>query len=148
MFPQPSPAAPHMMLSDEQLLGVHEPLPHWPAIPLAPQVPEGQAPQLMALPQPSLCMPHWKPCCVQVFGVQPVRRTSPLMQAWPEGHRPHWRMLPQPSPIGPQVAPAAEQVVGVQVGAPGVTHEARSKSMNSRSFSCGVIAPAVHSVGK
>jgi hypothetical protein len=30
----------------------------------------------------------------------------------------------------------------------GLTHDVRSKSMNSRSFSCGVIAPAVHSAGK
>jgi hypothetical protein len=30
----------------------------------------------------------------------------------------------------------------------GLTHDVRSNSMNSRSFSCGVIAPAVHSLGK
>jgi hypothetical protein len=40
------------------------------------------------------------------------------------------------------------QVSGVQTG--GLTHEVRSKSMNSRSFSCGVIEPGVvplHAVG-
>ncbi len=43
------------------------------------------------------------------------------------------------------------QVVGVQVGVTGVVgmmHEARSKSMNSSIFSCGVIAPPGHSAGK
>jgi hypothetical protein len=36
-------------------------------------------------------------------------------------------------------------VSGVHEG--GLTQDVRSKSMNSRSFSCGVIGPAVHSAG-
>jgi hypothetical protein len=47
--------------------------------------------------------------------------------------------LPHPSSAGPQLKPWAAHVVGVQVGTSGVTHDPRSKIMNSSSFSCGVI---------
>ncbi len=59
---------------------------------------------------------------------------------------------PQPSPTEPQGLPSWAQVAGVQTGVP--THEVRSNSMNSRSFSCGVMTPLfqrgepVHSAGK
>ena len=53
---------------------------------------------------------------------------------------------PQPSPCTPHLPGKFAQVSGVQVG--GLTHEVRSKSMNSSSFSCGVRAPGEHSAGK
>ena len=69
--PQPSPAGPQVMLCAAHVLGVHVPLPHWPAAPPPPQANgEVQRPQLIEPPQPSPAGPHEMLSCVHVFGTQ------------------------------------------------------------------------------
>src|SRR4051812_48451394 len=65
----------------------------------------------------------------------------------PIGQLPQSMTPPQPSPAGPQSNPSCATVCVVHVGMSGVTQDDRSNSMNSSSFSCGVIAPAGHSAG-
>ena len=78
----------------------------------------------------------------------------PPPQVWGATHVPHWRRSPQPSPAGPQSKPCWAQVLAVHVGGGGgtcgVMHDARSKSMNSSSFSWAVsgVPSGAHSVGK
>ena len=72
----------------------------------------------------------------------------PTPQISPVGQGPQSSRLPQPSPAGPHSMPWAAQVVGVQTGMYGVTHDPRSKIMNSSSFSCAVIGFESHSAGK
>ena len=146
MLPQPSPIVPHIPVG-QVVIGVQLPLPHLPVPPPPQAWPDGQEPQLMVFPHPSPCVPQVYPWPWQVSGVQPLLAHLPPTQFWPEGQVPHMSgVLVQPSPISPQLAPCSAQVLGVQVG--GVTHEPRSKSMNSRIFSCGVIVALAHSFGK
>src|SRR5271170_7937439 len=98
--------------------------------------PEGQAPQLMVLLQPSPCMPQVKPCDAQVCAGQ-VFMHVPVRHDWPEGQAPQSMTALQPLSCMPQVKPCDAQVFGVQiVGGRGPTHEPRSKIMNSSIFSC------------
>src|SRR5262249_2127156 len=112
-----------------------------------------QVPHWRSPPQPSPAGPHWMPSWAQVFGVHigmpHTLGTPPPPQVWPIGQLPHWMMLPQPSFAGPQVMFCWAQVFAPHGG--GVqTDEARSKIMNSSSFSCGVngVPVAGHSEGK
>src|SRR6185437_10914813 len=133
-FPQSSPCG-------QVVFGVHEPTVHSPAL----HVPVAHEPQGMMPPQPSLTEPQTTFAGHAVFGVQVVTQL-PAMHASPGGQVPHGRMLPQPSPMGPQATFCAEQVVATHTGG-GVTHEPRSKIMNSSIFSWGVISVDVHSFG-
>src|ERR1019366_1173282 len=72
--------------------------------------------------------------------------TPPPPQGCGETQVPQLSCPPHPSPAGAQLTFCCPQVSAVHEG--GVMHEVRSNSMNSRSFSWGVIAPAVHSFGK
>ena len=77
--------------------------------------------------------------------------SPPPPQVWGAVQVPQSRVPPQPSAAGPQVKPSWAQVRGVQVcggGTSASTHEARSKIMNSSSFSCGVIGRGGALVGK
>src|SRR5438874_1495323 len=95
-------------------------------------------------PQPSPCKPHVKPCCTQLFGVQPPPHwpgVPPPPQVWPDGHDPQppgaqppphtpaappppqlWpagqapqlSLPPQPSPCSPHVKPCCAHVFGTQ----------------------------------
>src|SRR5207248_1448522 len=73
-------------------------------------------------------------------------------QTWPAGQLPQLCRLPQPSPCWPQVKPCAAHDIGLHIGGggmSGVTHEVRSNSRYSSTFSCGVSGLAVpHSPGK
>jgi hypothetical protein len=91
-------------------------------------------------------------CCTQLRGVHVgVPHTlgiPPPPHVWGDVHVPQSSPPPQPSPAGPQLMCWAAQLVLLHVGTSGVTHDPRSKIMYSRSFSCGVIGPATHSLGK
>src|SRR5580700_6584480 len=93
------------------------------------------------------------PCEAHVRGAQLPASGYPHWPATPppphvcgDVHDPQLSWPPHPSPAGPQAMFCCAHVSGVHEG--GVTHDVRSNSMNSRSFSCGVSAPAVHSAGK
>src|ERR1700757_258787 len=98
-------------------------------------------PQSCVPPQPSPCMPQLKPSCPQVLAVQPPEQTPgipPPPHTWPIGHMPQSCIPSQPSVCRPQLKPSCMQLFLVQVGTSGETHEVRSNSMNSSSFSCAV----------
>jgi hypothetical protein len=90
-----------------------------------------------------------------VIGAQPVPPQTLGLPVPPHVcggvHVPQLSVPPHPSPMSPQFAPAFAHVVGVQVGGggglSGEMHDARSKSMYSRTFSCAVIGLYVHSSG-
>src|SRR6185312_4626609 len=92
-------------------------------------------------------------CAAQVVGRQlppsctpHCPATPPPPQVWPAGQLPQESWPPQPSPAGPQERLCCAQVSGTHFGE--LTQDVRSKSMNSRSFSCGVsVVPLLHSLG-
>src|ERR1700722_15606013 len=97
----------------------------------------------MTFPQPSPVLPQKMFCCAHDSGTQ--------VPASGGAHAGHWITPPQPLPCGPhEPAGSCAHVSGVHTG--GLTHDVRSKSMNSSSSSCGVIedgaAPPGHSLGK
>ncbi len=142
------------MLCSAQVLGTQVRVPHTPAMPPPPQVsPMAHEPHSIWLPQPSPAGPQAMCCAMQVRGTHwsmPQRlAVPPPPQLSGAAQVPQLAMrLPQPSPAGPHCTPSSAQVLGVQVGTSGVMQELRSKIMNSRSFSCGVIGPPAHSAGK
>src|SRR4051812_38682339 len=80
--------------------------------------------------------PHW-------LGMPPPPQVCPF------GQFPQSREPPQPSPAGPQPMPWSIQVCFTHAGGPEVdTHDARSKSMYARTFSCEVSGLLSHSAGK
>jgi hypothetical protein len=82
------------------------------------------------------------PSSVQVFGVQPELQTPgcpPPPQTAVGGQVPQLIVSPHPSPAMPQLKPSEAQVAGMQVMGSGMMQEAKSKSMNSRVFSWGLI---------
>ena len=101
-----------------QVRGVQVLAPHLFGPPAPQTCPEGQVPQLRALPQPSLAAPQLNPSAEQVVAAQvpvPHLPGPPTPQVCPDGQVPQLRALPQPSPAAPQTYPSAEQVVGVQL---------------------------------
>lgn len=74
-------------------------------------VPVGQVPHVIVLPQPSDAVPH---CCPagQPVGTQP--QVPLLLQVWPLGQEPQLTVPPQPSGAVPQVCPAGHVVLGWQ----------------------------------
>src|SRR5690348_5139913 len=98
-------------------------------------------------------IPHSAPTPMHVCGLhidEPhVPGVPPPPHCCPVGQLPQLSTTPsaQPSPDWPHMKPKSAHVFGVHAPAGGPTHDARSNSMNSRVFSCGVIVPAVHSFG-
>src|SRR5215469_7508194 len=90
----------------------------------------------MVPPQPSPCGPQR---LVQPSGVQAPPSGSPQTPRTPPPPQVSGGVQGPQSIVGPQLRPCDEQEVGWQVtGGGGATHDARSKSMYSRIFSCGV----------
>src|SRR5580704_3741270 len=100
-------------------------------------------------PQATPSSAHVLPVHDPPVGAPHTLGTPPPPQVWPAGQVPQLAVSPpQPSPCTPHLPGNAAQVSGVHDGA--LTHEVRSKSMNSSSFSCVVIAPVAppgHSLG-
>jgi hypothetical protein len=148
-LPHPSPAGPQAMFCAAQDRGVHAPpsgSPHCPFTPPPPHVSgEAQVPHWIRFPHPSPAGPHANPCSAHVFGVHAPPSGCPHSPAVPPpphvspfAHVPQLSELPQPSLVTPHCKPCSAHVSAVQFVVGGDTHEARSKSMYSRTFSCAL----------
>jgi hypothetical protein len=102
-------------------------------------------PQFNAPPQPSAIEPQVAPSAAQVVGVQVgVLQMPPDWQIWPLGQLLQSMVPPQPFAIMPQRLVQSLVVKALHVGAVGisvVTHEPRSNSMYSSTFSCALRLP-------
>ena len=144
--PQPSPAGPHVDALLRAAVGVQVGAPQTPGMPPPPQVwPAGRCRSRAG--RRSRRRRAAVGAGLRAAGPRHAgcRRTrlgdAPPPQVWGGGRSPHSRTPPQPSPAGPQFDAACAHVLACTSGADGMsgsTHEARSKSMNSSTFSCGV----------
>ena len=157
--PHPSPAGPHFRPIAVHVSGVQPSaslLPHSPGFPPPPQVSGAtHLPQSSKAPHPSPAGPHFRPSVAHEVGVHFGLPHSPGLPPPPQvpggTQVPQSSLPPHPSPAGPQLIASFAQVVGVHVGGgggrSGVMQEARSKSMNSRTFSCAVSGDALQLAG-
>ncbi len=143
--PHPFPVCPHVMLGG-QGSGV-QPLTHAPPM----HDPVEQVPHEIAPPQPFGQSPQVTPVGHFVMGVHVAH--IPSTHSAPPSHVPQLMRPPSPQPFGYSPHEPGWHVAGVHTG-DGVGrfvsdegHDARSSSMYSSAFSCGVSAPVAQPDG-
>ena len=83
----------------------------WPCAQLCP---DGQVPHESVMPQPSLMVPHSRPCATQDVGTHVLQLWSTASHTVPSMQLPHASMPPQPSATVPHSF-SVVQSRGVQV---------------------------------
>jgi hypothetical protein len=146
--PQPSPAGPHVYMSDAHVAALHIGEPHVNATPPPPHVSvPGHVPHERRLPQLSGSEPQVAPSAAHVVGVHDppphLLGTPPPPHVCPAGQPPQSSVTPpQPSPCLPHAPGKSAQVLGVHVSTPHVPARAPGALLHTRPVQQS--APVVH----